>query len=57
MARAWDPGKESGGRRRPYILGREGKRKGIETTKQIPSLLEGLGLRAYVSFWAQVGAY
>lgn len=57
MARAWDPGKESRERRGPYILGREGKGKGIETTKQIPSLLAGLKLEACVSFWAQAGAY
>lgn len=48
---------KKGERRGPYILGREGKGKRIETTKQIPSLLAGLGLQAYVSFWAQVRAY
>lgn len=41
---------KKGERRGPYILGREGKGKRIEKTKQIPSLLAGLGLQAYVSF-------
>lgn len=43
-------GKKGEKRRGPYILGREGKGERTEMTKQIPSLLAGLGPRAYVSF-------